>query len=357
MAVIAAAACLPLLVPLYRARGDGTAAAGAAAIYRDQLDEVDRDVARGVIAEAEAGAARTEIARRLIRESEAPAAEAASGGRARRFAAVAVVAAPIAALGLYLTLGSPDYPDLPLAARQSNPQDIVALVAKVEQHLATAPDDGKGWELIAPVYVRLGRYNDAVKAYANVIRTLGVSAEREADLGEAMVGAAGGALTADARAAFQRANNLDPTDPRPRFYLAMALAADGKTDEAVAAWQSLIADAPADAPWLPVARAQLARLQESGPSAADVAAADQMSADQRLAMIEGMVAKLADTLAANPNDADGWARLVRSYMVLNRPEDARKALASGLAAFPDDAAKRAMIEAAAREAGLKAEGQ
>lgn len=357
MAVIAAAAALALLVPLYRGRDDSASAEGAMAIYRDQLGEVDRDVARGVIPEAEAGAARTEIARRLIRESETAPAPQKSGGRTRTFAAVAVVAAPIVALGLYLTLGSPWLPDLPLAARQNDPQDITALIAKVEQHLVEAPDDGKGWELLAPIYVKLGRYDDAVKAYKNVIRTLGTSSVREADLGEAMIGAAGGALTPDARAAFKRAHDLDPADPRPRYYLALALGADGKKDEAIAAWKSLIADAPTNAPWLPAAKGQLARLQENGPTAAQVEAAGQLGTDQRLAMIEGMVSTLAAKLAANPDNVDGWARLIRSFMVLNRPDDARKALSSGLAAFPDDAAKRAQIEAAAREAGLKVEGQ
>ena len=355
MAVLAAATSLPLLVALYRGRDVVPPADAAMAIYRDQLGEVEREVARGVIPAAEAVAARTEIARRLIHAHDASPVAVRATARARTLAATAIVAAPIAALALYLLLGSPEYSDVPLAARATDQQDIPTLVAKVEAHLAAAPDDGKGWALIAPIYMKLGRFNDAVAAYRNAIRTLGETAEREADLGEALIGAASGTVTPGARAAFVTANQLDPTDPRPRFYLALALGDEGKTDAAIAAWQALLAGAPADAPWVPVARAQLAKLQSPGPTADDVAAAANLHADQRVAMVEGMVATLAAKLAAAPNDADGWARLIRSYMVLNRPEDARAALASAIAAFPGDAAKRAGIEAAAKAAGLGVE--
>ena len=278
------------------------------AIYRDQLDEVGRDLARGVIADSEAEAARTEIARRLIREGAAtrPRPPAA---RWRIAATAAVIAMPVAALGLYLLLGSPQNPDQPLSARPDAIalRDVTKLVAAVEAHLAAAPDDGKGWEVIAPVYSRLGRDADAVHAWSKAVALLGSTAEREANLGEAMVRANGGTVTPDATAAFERARVLAPDDARPRFYLALALEPGRQRtwmprQACKAAWQALIHDAPKAAAWLPAATAQLAALEApaAGPAANDVAAAANLSPEQRQQMIEGMVASLAERLKTEP---------------------------------------------------------
>ena len=361
MAALAAATCLSLLVPLYRAgRPRPAENASAMAIYRDQLDELDRDVARGILAEGEAGAARTEIARRLIRAgASASATVAEPGERRRQIAAVAIVAMPILALVAYLILGSPEQPDQPLSARPEAVarEQVTALVAKVEAHLASVPDDGKGWEVVAPVYMKLGRTNDAVRAYTNAVRLLGATAEREGDLGEAIVQANNGTVTPAANDAFARAHALAPDDPRPRFYLALALGQSGKTSDAVAAWHALLDGAPADAAWVAAGRAELAKLEEPGPTTADEAAAANMTADQRVAMIGDMVAALAAKLKSDPDDADGWARLMRSYMVLNRPDDARAALADARSAVAGDAVKGAIVEAAAQELGLAEQTQ
>ncbi|HVY20491.1 MAG TPA: c-type cytochrome biogenesis protein CcmI [Bauldia sp.] len=334
MAVLAAAAALPLLVALGRSPRTAAGEAEAVAIYRDQLGEVSRDVARGVIAADEAEGARIEIARRLIRAgSESTPAAAASDWR-RRIAAILVVAMPVAALGLYLLLGSPLDPDQPLLSRPEavEYQDMLQRVALVEQHLAQVPDDGKGWEVIAPVYTGLGRDADAAHAWSRAIALLGSTAARQASLGQALMTAAGGTVTPDAKAAFERARDLDPADPRPRFYLALALSQSGEKDAASAAWRQLIDTAPPDAQWLPIARMEFAKV--AGP--------------------EGMVASLAARLKAAPDDAQGWAQLVRSYMVLGRPDDARAALADARTALAADQAKVAIVETAAREAGVEA---
>jgi cytochrome c-type biogenesis protein CcmH len=361
MAVLAAAACLPLLLPLGGSRrATRPAAAPAMAIYRDQLDEVERDLARGVIADSEAAGARTEIARRLIREGEAPTPSAAPTEWPRKIATALIVAMPIAVLALYLTLGSPQNPDQPLASRADAValREVNNLLGQVEAHLAAQPNDGKGWEVIAPVYVKLGRDADAVRAYSNTLRLLGSTAAREADLGEAIFRQTG-QVTAEARAAFERARALAPEDVRPRFYLALALTQHGKADEAKAAWRALLDSGPKDAPWVPEAERQLASLEEPspGPTAADVESAANLSPEQRQQMIEGMVASLAERLKTEPTDADGWARLIRSYMVLGRAADAQAALAQARAALAGDATKLAVVEAAARELGLSESGQ
>jgi cytochrome c-type biogenesis protein CcmH len=361
MAALAAAACLPLLLPLGGSRRAARPAAAAAmAIYRDQLDEVDRDLARGVIADAEAAGARTEIARRLIREGEAQTLPPATPVEwQRRIATGLIVAMPIAVLAFYLTLGSPQSPDQPLATRADAAalREVNNMVAQVEAHLAAAPNDGKGWEVIAPVYAKLGRQDDAVRAYANALRLLGSTAAREADLGEAIFRQSG-KVTAEARAAFESAHALSPDDVRPRFYLALALTQDGKADEAKAAWRALLDGAPKDAPWVPEAERQLAALNAPtpGPSAADVEAAANLSPEQRQQMIEGMVASLAERLKAAPTDADGWARLIRSYRVLGRTADADTALAQARAALAGDTGKLAIVEAVAREFGMAGSG-
>jgi cytochrome c-type biogenesis protein CcmH len=365
MAVLAAAASLSVLVPLYRTRATGRhAGAEKLSIYRDQLAEVERDRARDVIAESEAEAARTEIARRLLRASDdASADEPARSDRPRKTAAIiATIAMPILALGLYLLLGNPQMPDRPLAARLSAPpqeQDIATLVARVEAHLATNPEDGRGWEILGPVYVRLGRNDDAVRAFSNALRLLGPTADREANLGEAITRANGDVVTAEARAAFERAHALDGTAIRPRFYLALALDQDGRKDEAIAAWRDILDGAPSDAPWVAVAKQALARLEGAppptalpGPNVQDVEAAQSLSPEERMTMISGMVTSLAARLETDPQDAEGWARLIRSYMVLDRKDDARGALEKARNAFGNDADKLAIVENEARSAGL-----
>jgi cytochrome c-type biogenesis protein CcmH len=370
MAALTAIASLSILVPLYRSRrGDRSYGREQLSVYRDQLSEVERDLARGLIAEGEAEAARTEISRRILRAGDAAEKDAhKAGDRARQLAAaVAVVAVPAAALGLYLSVGSPELPDQPVAARMSAPpqeQDIAVLIARVEAHLAANPDDARGWEMLGPVYSRMGRYGDAAVAFANTVRLLGPTAEREADVGEAIMRANGNVVSPEALAAFERAHALDAAAIRPRFYLAVALDQQGRTDEAIAAWHELLDGAPENAPWAAVARQALARLEGTpvagagpavapgGPSAEDVRAAASMTPEERMAMIGGMVDSLAARLEADPDDAQGWARLIRSYMVLGRTDDATAALATARGEFDGDDEKLAVVEAQARELGL-----
>src|SRR5205823_14489107 len=119
---------------------------------------------------------------------------------------------PCGAAGLYLALGSPLISDRPLAARLADARaspSVEAMVAQIETHLERNPNDSRGWEVIAPVYLRLGRFDDAVKARRNALTLNGETAERQAALGEALVFAANGVVTAAAKAAFEKAIALD----------------------------------------------------------------------------------------------------------------------------------------------------
>jgi cytochrome c-type biogenesis protein CcmH len=325
------------------------------AVYRDQLDEIGRDQAVGAIGGAEAEAARVEVARRLIAAANRAATgvklqpEATSARRRRMCAAVALAALPLVAGALYLTLGSPDLPGQPLAARVAEAHDgdasMEALFARVEAHLAQHPDDGRGWEVIAPVYMRLGRHGDAVKARANALRLLGPTAERLADFGEALVAAENGIVTAEAKAAFDQAIGLDATDVTARFYQGLAAEQDGSRDDAARIWRALLADAPEGAEWGSAVRQALARLES--PAGAETPPPGGKRADQSIEpapgqdqMIRGMVERLAARLKQDGSDVDGWVRLVRSYKVLGDAErmnaaiaDARRALANDPAAI------------------------
>jgi cytochrome c-type biogenesis protein CcmH len=369
-----------LLRPLLGARGrEDAREAFNAAVYRDQLGEIDADRARGLIGESEAEAARLEIARRLLqadsKERSAPS-ERASGSPARSAMIVVATLVPLLALGLYLLYGSPRLPDQPLAARledPSNSQNLAALVARVEARLREHPDEGEGWDVIAPVYLGAQRYQDAADAYNEAIRLLGPSAKRLSGQGQALVLANNGVVTEDAKSALTRAIALDPTLIEPRILIAIAKEQDGDFASAIADWRALIDKAPADAPWRQMVEQRIASDEAhlagkplpgtpapaeappvaGGPSTSDVAAAQNMSPADRQAMIETMVQRLAARLDQDGSDLGGWLKLVKAYIVLDRKDDALKALARAKSQFTGNAQALQRLDQLAAELGLK----
>jgi cytochrome c-type biogenesis protein CcmH len=304
-----------------------------AAIYRDQLAEVDRDVASGLIGATEADAARVEVARRLLaasrRDDGQP--QSASPTLRRAVAVTAIVALPLVSAALYLHYGSPGMADMAAMPVPTVPlanAPLEQLVAQVEQHLEKTPRDGRGWEVLAPVLFKLGRYDDAVRAFRNALTYNGETAARHGNLGEALAAAASGVITAEARAEFERARALDPNDVKARYFLGLAAEQDGRRDAAETAWRALLTDAPPDAPWRAGVERALASLTgKLAPDIPDddVAAARSMNAEQRATFIRGMVDRLATRLKQNGDDFDGWVRLIRAYLVLG---DRDKAIAA-----------------------------
>jgi cytochrome c-type biogenesis protein CcmH len=190
LALMTAAAVFAVLWPLSKRRENPDPARETGlAVYRDQFAEIERDRARNLIGEAEAKIARTEVGRRLLAADDkiaAPRFSQDSTARRRAVALIALAGVPIVAVGLYLLIGSPELSGAPLSSRLAaalENQDIALLLRRVEAHLAEQPDDGRGWEILAPVYLRTGRTEDAVKARANALRLLGANADRESDLG------------------------------------------------------------------------------------------------------------------------------------------------------------------------------
>ena len=373
-ALMTAAAIFAVLWPLSRTAK--VASGSDVEVYRDQLDEIARDRGAGLIGEDEAAAARVEVSRRLIAANEAadaapPPSPAGSVWRRRIAAVAALVFIPFAAGTVYLLHGSPRLPGEPLSERMEQAREhksMAAMIAKVESHLERTPNDARGWEVLAPVYLRLGRFDDAVRAWRNVIEYGGDTASREADLGEALVAASNGIVTVDAKTAFDRALALDGNEVKARFYSGLAARQDGDTDKAASIWQTLLDSAPKDAPWAGAVRQALANLGKATPAPApsaapaiagsaapseqDMAAASQMTAQQRGEMIRGMVARLADRLKTDGNDVDGWMRLMRAYVVMGERDKASAAAADARRALNGDAGKVRQIDDLAKGLGL-----
>jgi cytochrome c-type biogenesis protein CcmH len=384
-AALTASVLYVLLRPLMTGRAEEESrAAFDATVYRDQLKEVESDRERGLIGDADAEAARLEIARRLLAaDAEEHGAANAEVKRPERLVAFGLaVMLPLLALGLYLHYGSPRLPDQPLLARLEDPshsQDLEVLVAKVEARLREHPEEGEGWEAIAPVYMSWRRYADAAEAFRQAARLLGESPKRLAGYGQALVLANNGVVTEDARKALERALVLDPKLIEPRLLLTIAKEQDGQFAAAAEAWRAMLAGAPQDAPWQKLVEERLAQDEArlagkpvpgapvaSGPQAPaataqgggsptqdEVAAAQQMSPADRQAMIETMVQRLADRLAQNSDDLPGWLKLVRAYSVLDRKDEAVKALARAKTAFSGNAEALEQLDALAAELGLK----
>ena len=351
-------------------------AAFNATVYRDQLGEVASDRERGLIGEGDAEAARVEIARRLLAtDAEKQGAKLSPPHSPKALAVGLAVALPVAALSLYLVYGSPRLPDQPLIARLQDPasdKDLEVLVARVEARLREHPEEGEGWEVIAPVYMGWGRYADAAEAYRQTIRLLGESPKRLANYGQALVLANNGVVSEDARKALERAVVLDPNLVEPRLVLIIAKEQDGQFAAAAEAWRAMLAKAPADAPWRKLVEQRLAEDEAKlagkavpakpegapgegpqGPSPDEVAAAQKMNPADRQAMIETMVQRLDDRLTQKGDDLAGWLKLVRAYTVLDRKDDALKALERAKTQFSGNAEALQQLDALAAELGLK----
>lgn len=387
-ALLALMAAALLVVPLVR----GAARSARRAdydlqVYRDQLGEMDRDVERGLLTDDQASAARIEIQRRMLAvdAAERPVSggtSEGSGARRSRFVVAAGlgVMVPVAALVLYGTIGAPGLPDQPHAARESErlgltTADIARLrdaITSLENQLQATPQNQAAWLLLAENYSTLQKWPQAVAAYNRAVRLGGVTSQVWGALGEAQVMAADGTVVPAARAAFRNLLRADRGDPRARYYIGLGYLQDDEPRKALAVWRQLSATSPPDAPWMPMLRERMAaagqqygiapatvaaihpldlhEAEERGEALAleaspdeDAAAAAAAHADaarrgglsaEELAMVEGMVASLAQRLEENPDDLAGWVRLGRSYAVMGRFDAAAEAYGRAVALDP-----------------------
>lgn len=389
-----------LAASLIRARG--TAAAPEAfdvQVYRDQLAEVDRDLARGVINDAEAERVRTEVSRRILAaDAKAKAATDTAGqpqGISKGMAAVLALVLLGGGFGFYSQLGAPGYGDLGLQARkdmaaerrENRPsqeeaeaqmparppieglsEQYLQLMTQLRATVEQRPNDLQGNVLLARNEATLGNFRAAYEAQQRVvaIKGDGATAQDYADLADMMVLAAGGYVSPEAERALEAALKRDRNNGVARYYSGLMFAQIGRPDIGFRFWQKLVSDGPEDAAWMGPVRAQiedLARLAGvdyklppvsamPGPSAEDVQNAGDMSEEDRQEMIRGMVQRLSDRLASQGGSPAEWARLIGALGVLGDTNRARAIWEEAQLIFGDNAAAMEQLSTAARQAGV-----
>jgi cytochrome c-type biogenesis protein CcmH len=362
-----------LLIPLLRRP---TAAAARIdydiVVYRDQLAEVERDVERDLLNRDQADAARNEILRRMLaaEDAELAAVNGRPGGERglRRTAALVIlVGIPLGSFALYGLLGSPGLPGQPYTSRQADPSfQVEQLAERLAAELRAKPDADR-FATLGETYFTLRRYGDAIAAFQQALELGAADPQMLATLGEAITLANGGEVGEEARHAFSQALSLDGRDPRARFYLGLAKAQAGKFREAVAIWRDLQKDSASDAPWLGMLNEHIASyakqggfdpatvaatppvpeegqtVEEAGPGGGGAAAILSQSPEEREKTIKSMVDGLAARLEQNPDDLEGWLRLVRSYRTLNDLGRARQAAERAVKLKPRAVEPRLML--------------
>lgn len=359
------------------------------AVYRDQIAELDADVARGLIAPEEAAAARTEIARRLLKSADSaqPLSSAVKSTAASAQPLVlAALAIPVLSLMLYLKIGSPELPGRPLAERLAErPETATAadMIAKVEARLRDKPEDGQGWSVIAPVYLAQGRAVEAAQAFARALNFAGESPERLAGLAKANVMAGNGIVNEQAHKAYARLAEIDPSRVEAKYWLAVYEEQNGRTEAAAEGYRKLLAEAPADAPWRAAVAGRLADVTGGKKDAAAagtpaagvsapvlasptaggkggnptpkefVAAAQKLAPEMRTMMIGGrMIPKAQDAVKQNPKDWAAWSRIVTGFTALGKSDEAQSALKEARNAAAGDATGAAELDSLAKDLGL-----
>jgi cytochrome c-type biogenesis protein CcmH len=402
--IIAAGLALVVSVVLAAALRAGRAQAQSTAsydlqVYRDQLAEVERDLARGTINPEDAARVRTEVSRRILAadaDARLPDDAAQSKGGTKTLALGLAVLLLAGSAVLYWQLGALGYADQRLQARiamaaerraerptqaqaeaaqpdapqaqEENPE-YAALIDQLRSAVAQRPDDLQGHVLLAQTEARLGNFAQAAKAQAVVLQLKGddVTVADLTTQAELLIFAAGGYVSPAAEDALRRALNIDDTDGSARFYWGEMLIQTGRPDLGFRLWDGLLRAGPEDAPWMSPIRARIDDLAVlagvngytppqpnlRGPSQQDMDNAAGMTPQERMQMIEGMVSSLSDRLATEGGPATEWARLITALSVLGRQEDARAVLDNARATFDDDRGALDILTGAAEQAGLE----
>ena len=359
-ALMTLATAVLLALPLFYTRKVKNEAVFALAVYRDQIQELNRDAEAGLIDATQAKSAQIEIERRVLALTESPQWQP---GRAPSHGLLitAAVALPLLGFGLYLYLGRPELPALPFSAQATAPAPVSAELAALEADVSARPTDAKAWVALAAGYDAAGRARDAATAYGKAVALGAQDATTLAAQGQALLLANQGEMNEAAAAAFRRAVAVEPCNPTARFFLALGKAQSGDIEGALTDWMALEKDTPPEAPWRATLEDHIAKAAQRlgkdvppeladkdaasvdaggadaatpGPSAAEIAAAEAMTPEQREAFVNDMVGRLAEKLKGNPDDLEGWVRLARAYQVLQRMEDARDAWSKAAALAP-----------------------
>ena len=392
--ILAAASFWAIARPLLRTQSDAPKAAEQdLQVYKDQLAEVERDLAKGSLTDAEAESARIEVSRRILAaDKRLQDGEAQTSGVGPRAGVVALAAVIVFAgsAALYVNRGHPGLTDRPLAqrlaeaqaARDARPsqeeaeaavgpikvdveptEDYLKLVGQLRTALADRPNDLQGHRLLATHEARIGNFSAARKAQARVVELAGgdATAEDFTALAEYGIFAASGYVSRSTESALVQALQKDPANPRARYYSGLAMAQNGRPDVTYRMWVALLEESPADAPWVQLIRSQIADVAQAagidpatlpGPSASDVEQAGEMSDAEREDMIRGMVSGLAERLATEGGTAEEWARLIRAYGVLGELDNAALIWTEAKETFAGNDAAMKLLTKEAEELGI-----
>ncbi len=346
-----------------------TAAAYDAAVYKDQLDELDRDIERGIMSVDEAAGARVEISRKLIAASQTSRSHNAEprgplNRNSRIPASLVALLMPLAAFFLYNLSGSPSIPDRPFAARQAawdtletgrfrQSAELRAAVRSLEAQLEVDPDNLDVWRRLAQSRLALGDFEQAAAAFDQAMKLSSRSVDLLTGKGIVLVFRDGGRIDDEARSIFEEVLAKFPDDPTGLYFSGLAHAQRQEFAAAADLWRRALTNASSDWPLSERLRQQLTLLEDSiAPTQDDIEAAAAMDEASRRQMIDGMVEGLAARLAEDPDDLEGWLRLARSYVVLDRKDDAVRSLAKAKAVFADDDRAVGRIDAARQDLGL-----
>lgn len=311
-------------------------------LYKTRIAEIENDFSNGRLDETSLEVAKVEAARLLINSKSKYSTGSGEVTRSNRMLLVSNVALlPLLCLGVYLYTGSPPQVILPQTAQSDlSEQSLDQLLATAEKRLKENPDDVRGWRVVAPVYMRANRLDDAILAYRNVLRIEGPSTEILSLLGEVLVTKTDGRVGSEAFDLFKQAVALDARNSTASFFIGLRALQTGDRDRARSVWQAMIDGATGEEDWIEVMKQRVARLDEPSTTPENTEPSrsvlpDTVSQEQR-EMIEGMVSGLAERLVDDPSDKQGWARLVRAYMVLGKREDALAAVEQASQSHSDD---------------------
>jgi cytochrome c-type biogenesis protein CcmH len=244
----------------------------------------------------------------------------------------------------YVVLGQPQ---LALSAlRGASTNDYPELIATLARQMRERPDDMQGWTLLGRGYMAVGNPAEAMKAFRQAVnlskeRVGGVPPELLSSYGEALAQASNG-VTKEAEDIFREVLEEDPGDLMARYYVGLAQSSRGDRAGALQMWEGVLADAPPDAAWRGALVDQVALLR------AQMLRGDGGGAPNP----QAMVAQLASRLDANPNDLEGWLRLIRAYSVLGEKEKAEAALTRARAVFANQTQAQDALAQAAKENAL-----
>ncbi|HEX2800817.1 MAG TPA: c-type cytochrome biogenesis protein CcmI [Phenylobacterium sp.] len=336
--VFSAAAAIIVLLRAAQAVSQLEPADPTPILYRRQLAEIAELADRGLIGAEERHSAEAEAGRRLLQATDAPAAAWSGALGQKAPLAIFVVTAPVLALALYFLVGTPGMPDEPFAQRlaqwkTSSPSSLAPaeIAAVLTSLIKERPHDPEGYRLLAVVEGEAQNPAGAVQALKNAVRLAPGRSDLWEMLGEALVAQSGGDVTDDARRAFLETLKTDPRNMTARFHLARAQILTGDRDGGLAQWKVMLGELAPDDPRRAALLSAVAGA-EGAPAPPPSNAGPVFSAEQ-LTAIKGMVAGLAAKLKANPENPDGWVRLVRAYAVLGETAERDAALKAARARY------------------------